>query len=901
MTCSGGKFNPTAGAAGCINCDAGKYAPPDESLTECKSCTAGTYSSAQAYVCVPCGLGSYAPNDNAQGCEDCPQGKTSELNLGSSTCQDCPAGRSATAGSFVCTECLPGKYADSQGSPGCTNCETGKAIGDLGAITCQNCAPGRYADETGKTSCESCIRGKVSNSEKTSCDACPLGKYTSSNGEPACLLCEAGKTSEASDVTSTYTSCETCPMGQTSVTGGSCTNCPANSLWSAGFCYAANSDFSTCPPSNKEGKHNECHYYYSGSWQTVLSTAALPFSPFSVSCASYGTCHTDTSAEDHDEYHIYCSSCEAGYLKYTFPANQGDCSAGGLTSSTPGICYRQASLGTCPNLPGVSCNYIYNGAVVSKGAGELSPFGNSCSSFKICSVVNNVWTIFCESCDSTNDYFGGTFVNSGTQCGGTTYPSRCFNVPNWETCPAEAGGGRKLGGQMAYDQSSDLFYEVEIDAEDGDSDEDTFAGSRKLPSIFCNSLNCPSVFQECQADTFCNANSCCDDGSGGDGGDGDGDGDGDGGGDGGDPPAAMNCQYLSQGSNNYVTVAPSGNAPVQHCGDYTACSITSASFFLQCNSCEDGYLEGRPASVTKGTCSTSDPNPSTCYEVSENTAVDEDFEMCPDGIFQDIQCDYKYLYGTETVFADDTDKENPLRGTCVSWKVCGVTHEGDVDRYDLRCAGCAGGFIPDQGFIFVINDGSCGDTSVYYSKCGAIPTDAPSNVPSAAPSTFFPSAERTNRPTILKLNKNKKEDPNFFKDNIGMTVGGGFVCVCFLFYIGLKLCHCGGKEGEIDSDDDDFELSTLKRKAKKEKKRGSKRSKSPKSRDRASSEFEGQNPMSKHRGNSKERKTKSKKSKKEKHKHKYEVSVDEEVALHRHPPPPNDSNSDWVPKLDKNR
>ena len=97
----------------------------------------------------------------------------------------------------------------------------------------------------------------------------------------------------------------------------------------------------------------------------------------------------------------------------------------------------------------------------------------------------------------------------------------------------------------------------------------------------------------------------------------------------------MTCKYLSNGSNNYVTVQPGGNSPIINCANYTSCEISPNTFNLQCSKCNEGFLEGKPASATKGVCSaSSDPNPSTCYKIAENTASNEKWVNCPNGYFQ---------------------------------------------------------------------------------------------------------------------------------------------------------------------------------------------------------------------------------------------------------------------------
>ena len=370
---------------------------PNPSRAACKDCTAGKYSGVGDSFCTPCPLGRYNGGEQASGCSNCPAGKISEFFMGSMQCVNCAAGKSSVEGSYLCIACSSGKYSASAGSQGCSECGVGKSASGVGSVFCPPCVPGKITDETGESSCDGCSAGRTSNDGGTGCTDCPGGKYSESSGSASCTTCPSGKTSEANSLNGVFTNCEVCPLGKTSTAGSGCGNCPNSSGWLNGACYPLSTNFNNCPDSSMESKYNLCSYYHSGTWTQVSSAlTATNFSPFGTTCGSYSACHRDTSDSDYDEYHVFCASCADGFEKFTFPTNQGDCSFGSLSSSTPGICYKPSNLNACPGIEGITCNYVFNGGVVSKSAGESSPFstagGNSCAEFKVCSVSGSVWT-----------------------------------------------------------------------------------------------------------------------------------------------------------------------------------------------------------------------------------------------------------------------------------------------------------------------------------------------------------------------------------------------------------------------------------------------------------------------------------------------------------------------------
>jgi len=73
-----------------------------------KPCLPGTYVS--GINCPDCPAGRFTFLTGQTACLDCAAGKYA-LSLGQSLCQLCPAGQAASAGSSVCTQCTPGRFA----------------------------------------------------------------------------------------------------------------------------------------------------------------------------------------------------------------------------------------------------------------------------------------------------------------------------------------------------------------------------------------------------------------------------------------------------------------------------------------------------------------------------------------------------------------------------------------------------------------------------------------------------------------------------------------------------------------------------------------------------------------------------------------------------------------------
>ena len=71
----------------------------------------------------------------------------------------------------------------------CTACAKGKVSGK-GKATCTQCVPGRFADSRGLATCDACPNGKFQRSSgQPACETCAVGKYTPAPyGKPSCTV-----------------------------------------------------------------------------------------------------------------------------------------------------------------------------------------------------------------------------------------------------------------------------------------------------------------------------------------------------------------------------------------------------------------------------------------------------------------------------------------------------------------------------------------------------------------------------------------------------------------------------------------------------------------------------------------------------------------------------------------
>lgn len=245
----------------CTNCPVGKYSGPYElsdytsstygtgiGVSACHECPNGWSSSGGAhwcYKCNECQPGHILTSDCH--CETCPAGKTQS----GTTCEACPAGKYSLEGASVCTECMPGRYSDTEGTgiacracscPAgqqitsasknghadrtacyqilCEPCPKGYAQNDLNPrAECIECGPHRYSEFIGTLTCTPCdvvcpsgytrrTLGKKKLDECEPCSECskgqfcsdvdrierpcPRGTYQNQTGQTACNICPMG-------------------------------------------------------------------------------------------------------------------------------------------------------------------------------------------------------------------------------------------------------------------------------------------------------------------------------------------------------------------------------------------------------------------------------------------------------------------------------------------------------------------------------------------------------------------------------------------------------------------------------------------------------------------------------------------------------------------------------------
>ena len=179
----------------------------------------GAYSngeSGDALECQLCPAFSYQPEAGGTSCV-CVAGYSSNGEAGAALeCTACPIAHYKEAAAHdhtVCQAC-PWGYDTSADGTG----EGGEAAASASA--CVPCAVGYYQEEPG-----------------TPCKPAPPNTYTATagTGNTAVLECPAGTSTEGASGRSQRSQCAACPPGESSVAGGDCARCPANT-------YAENGD-----------------------------------------------------------------------------------------------------------------------------------------------------------------------------------------------------------------------------------------------------------------------------------------------------------------------------------------------------------------------------------------------------------------------------------------------------------------------------------------------------------------------------------------------------------------------------------------------------------------------------------------------------------------------------------
>lgn len=218
----------------------------------------------------------------------------------------------ASAQSYTCAYCLPGKYKSVIANDACLSCSANfyqPNYGMTDQAACLACTPYSVAlsGSTLYTDCK-CNLG-YTGPDGGSCATCVAGKFKSVNGSAACTNCAAYSNSPATSIASTACTCNT---GYTGSDGGPCLGC------AAGY-YKPTTGSVAC---------SQCPVNSNSPVNSTLLTACL--------------CNAGFTGPDGGP----CSICGAG--KYKVGSGSGacqDCSAGfysTLTAKTDATCT------TCP-------------------------------------------------------------------------------------------------------------------------------------------------------------------------------------------------------------------------------------------------------------------------------------------------------------------------------------------------------------------------------------------------------------------------------------------------------------------------------------------------------------------------------------------------------------------------
>jgi len=114
----------------------------------------------------------------------------------------------------VCTDCLPGSFADSEGKDTCTQCAPGTFQGDEGQLACKPCPTSSYcmAGSSAPTACpEGTIGSRQGLSSDQDCEPCPKGAW-----------CSAGKAIPCGS--------NTFQPGSSQNNAGACQQCPEDAV-----------------------------------------------------------------------------------------------------------------------------------------------------------------------------------------------------------------------------------------------------------------------------------------------------------------------------------------------------------------------------------------------------------------------------------------------------------------------------------------------------------------------------------------------------------------------------------------------------------------------------------------------------------------------------------------------
>ena len=181
-------------------------------------------------------------------CTQCEPGKFADSSTGTTLCEDCPGGRFSGLGETSCSNCTKGTY--STDGKTCLACPAGTfgAEEGLDSPTCSGvCPPGTYSDNYA-SACLSCAPGKFAEVERSSkCISCQGDHFVSGEGARRCE-CEKkyylDSLEHGADVKN-GTSCKPCPTGASCVQGTTLATLSVdNGFWRAS---RASSEVIKCP------------------------------------------------------------------------------------------------------------------------------------------------------------------------------------------------------------------------------------------------------------------------------------------------------------------------------------------------------------------------------------------------------------------------------------------------------------------------------------------------------------------------------------------------------------------------------------------------------------------------------------------------------------------------------
>jgi hypothetical protein len=181
MLCPSGQYSPSGpGITNCSTCTAGSYCPPQSSAPIL--CPPGTYSTASASFCTQCPAGSFgaAPGLGSSACSGpCAAGYACPPGSNTSTAIQCGVDSYSTGGAAACIPCPSGLYASGTGL----------------STSCTDTCPGGYSCPGGSGAPIPCPPGTFSIPSAAGCTVCDLSTPYSpaqSYSSAACTACLSG-------------------------------------------------------------------------------------------------------------------------------------------------------------------------------------------------------------------------------------------------------------------------------------------------------------------------------------------------------------------------------------------------------------------------------------------------------------------------------------------------------------------------------------------------------------------------------------------------------------------------------------------------------------------------------------------------------------------------------------